>query len=168
MLPLVEMVNGTAQVAQLTFAPFDSGFAADRRQFCPDARAALQASGEVIFFNSGALGTGTGRQARAQFGRAEENRRRPAMRLIGRGRLRKAFRAAGCVCRPTPRSRGPSGFGSGTRAKGRSVQLRFRPSCGNCDARLLRSRTWWRSQNRKPRGASALGGHAEGVEAQGS
>jgi len=52
-------VAGNAQVAQLHLAPFDSGFGADRRQFCTKTREALEVgvNGEkVIFFNSGANG----------------------------------------------------------------------------------------------------------------
>jgi DNA-binding beta-propeller fold protein YncE len=52
-------VAGNAQAAQLHLAPFDSGFSADRRQFCTKTREALEVgvNGEkVIFFNSGADG----------------------------------------------------------------------------------------------------------------
>jgi len=38
----------------------DSGFTTDRRHFCQNTRDALEAAGEVVFFNSGADGTGGG------------------------------------------------------------------------------------------------------------
>jgi YVTN family beta-propeller protein len=54
-------VNGTAQVSQVTLAPFDSGFKADRSQFCQATRDASEGSGDpanpLIFFNSGPTGT---------------------------------------------------------------------------------------------------------------
>ena len=54
-------VNGTAQVAQIALAPFDSGFKADRTQFCQATRDAIEGNvvnGEtLVFFNSGKDGT---------------------------------------------------------------------------------------------------------------
>ncbi|MGH8240491.1 MAG: YncE family protein, partial [Steroidobacteraceae bacterium] len=54
-------VSGTAQVAQITLAPFDSGFQADRTQFCQATRDATEGNvinGEpLVFFNSGPAGT---------------------------------------------------------------------------------------------------------------
>lgn len=61
-----DAVDGTAQVNQLVLHPLASGFAADRRQFCLNTRQALQASGEVKFFNSGADGSKDGASQLAQ------------------------------------------------------------------------------------------------------
>ncbi len=46
-------VDGTAKAAQLYLEPFNSGFFADRRQFCQGTRDELEDAGQVIFFNSG-------------------------------------------------------------------------------------------------------------------
>jgi DNA-binding beta-propeller fold protein YncE len=46
-------VDGSAQAEQLYLKPFNSGFFADRRQFCQGTRDALENAGQVIFFNSG-------------------------------------------------------------------------------------------------------------------
>jgi DNA-binding beta-propeller fold protein YncE len=59
-------VNGTAPAAQITLAPFDSGFKADRRQFCQESRDQIEgtvippSTDALIFFNSGAQGTDNG------------------------------------------------------------------------------------------------------------
>jgi YVTN family beta-propeller protein len=53
-------IGGTATVAQLKLLPLQSGFKADRRQFCLKTRLAQQAAGEVLFFNSGAAKTNDG------------------------------------------------------------------------------------------------------------
>jgi len=50
----------TTPVTRLLLKPLASGFNADRRNFCPQTRAALQAAGTVKFFNSGANGAGDG------------------------------------------------------------------------------------------------------------
>jgi DNA-binding beta-propeller fold protein YncE len=52
--------------ARLTLEPMLSGFNADRRNFCPQTRAALQAAGTVRYFNSGADGSGNGAAALAK------------------------------------------------------------------------------------------------------
>ena len=53
-------------VSQFTVAPIDnSGFAADRRQFCQNTRDILQDQGDVVFFNSGVNGDGDGAAALA-------------------------------------------------------------------------------------------------------
>jgi DNA-binding beta-propeller fold protein YncE len=55
-------VAGNAQVAQLNLSPLDSGFAADRRQFCQNTRDQIEGTvlapntPALIFFNSGAAG----------------------------------------------------------------------------------------------------------------
>jgi YVTN family beta-propeller protein len=51
---------GTTSVSRLLLKPLASGFNADRRNFCAQTRAALQAAGAVKYFNSGADGTGNG------------------------------------------------------------------------------------------------------------
>jgi YVTN family beta-propeller protein len=56
----------TATVTRLTLEPLLSGFNADRRNFCPQTRAALQTAGTVRYFNSGADGAGNGAGALAQ------------------------------------------------------------------------------------------------------
>src|SRR5688572_10701926 len=56
---------GTATVTRLLLKPLASGFNADRRNFCPQTRAALQTAGTVKFFNSGADGAGNGAGALA-------------------------------------------------------------------------------------------------------
>jgi DNA-binding beta-propeller fold protein YncE/cytochrome c553 len=48
---------GTATVARLLLEPMASGFSADRRNFCPLTRDALQTAGTVKYFNSGPDGT---------------------------------------------------------------------------------------------------------------
>jgi DNA-binding beta-propeller fold protein YncE len=55
----------TAPVTRLLLKPLASGFNADRRNFCPQTRAALQAAGTVKYFNSGADGAGNGAGALA-------------------------------------------------------------------------------------------------------
>jgi DNA-binding beta-propeller fold protein YncE/cytochrome c553 len=50
----------TAAVTRLLLKPMASGFNADRRNFCPQTRAALQAAGTVKYFNSGGDGLGDG------------------------------------------------------------------------------------------------------------
>ena len=48
-------------VYEYTLAPLaDAGFTADRRQFCQSTRDTLQLESEVVFFNSGADGSGDG------------------------------------------------------------------------------------------------------------
>ena len=54
-----------APVTRLVLNPLASGFNADRRNFCPQTRAALQSAGTVKFFNSGADGAGNGAAALA-------------------------------------------------------------------------------------------------------
>ena len=50
-----------AGVAQLYIEPLaDSGFSADRRQFCGNTRDILQSQGDVVFFNAGVDGDGDG------------------------------------------------------------------------------------------------------------
>jgi DNA-binding beta-propeller fold protein YncE len=63
-----EAVANTANVtpARLVLEPLLSGFNADRRNFCPQTRAALQAAGTVRYFNSGADGLGNGALALAK------------------------------------------------------------------------------------------------------
>jgi len=52
---------GTAAVTRLLLKPMLSGFNADRRNFCPLTRDALEIAGTVKYFNSGPLGNnGTG------------------------------------------------------------------------------------------------------------
>jgi DNA-binding beta-propeller fold protein YncE len=51
---------------RLVLEPLLSGFNADRRNFCPQTRAALQAAGTVRYFNSGADGLGDGALALAK------------------------------------------------------------------------------------------------------
>lgn len=54
-------VGNWAKVDSITLPPLDdSGFTADRRQFCLNTRQILQANGEVVFFNSSADGMGNG------------------------------------------------------------------------------------------------------------
>jgi len=50
----------TATVSRLVLEPLVSGFNADRRNFCPLTRTALQTAGTVKYFNSGADGAGNG------------------------------------------------------------------------------------------------------------
>ena len=58
--------QGVARVRQITLPPLaDSGFNADRRQYCQKTRDILQDNGEVVFFNSGADGQGDGAAALA-------------------------------------------------------------------------------------------------------
>ena len=57
---------GTATVTRLLLKPLASGFTADRRNFCPLTRDALQTAGTVVYFNSGADGTGNGAAALAK------------------------------------------------------------------------------------------------------
>jgi YVTN family beta-propeller protein len=54
-----------APVTRLLLKPLASGFNADRRNFCPQTRAALQTAGTVKYFNSGADGAGNGAAALA-------------------------------------------------------------------------------------------------------
>jgi DNA-binding beta-propeller fold protein YncE len=56
----------TATVTRLLLEPLASGFNADRRNFCPLTRDALQTAGTVKFFNSGPDGTGNGAAALAK------------------------------------------------------------------------------------------------------
>ena len=61
---------GTAAVTRLLLKPLASGFNADRRNFCPLTREALQAAGTVKYFNSGPDGTnglGAGQLAKQTF-----------------------------------------------------------------------------------------------------
>jgi DNA-binding beta-propeller fold protein YncE len=59
-------VDGTAQAAQIALAPFDSGFKADRRQFCQESRDQIEGTvlapntPPLIFFNSGKDGVDNG------------------------------------------------------------------------------------------------------------
>jgi len=46
-------IDGSPDVQQYSLAAMASGFTADRRQFCLETRRALDANGEVVFFNSG-------------------------------------------------------------------------------------------------------------------
>ena len=57
---------GNAQVSQLFLKPINSGFGADRRNFCLLTRQALAAAGTVKYFNSGADGLGAGANALAK------------------------------------------------------------------------------------------------------
>ena len=58
--------QGVTRVRQITLSPLtDSGFNADRRQFCQKTRDILQDNGEVVFFNSAADGQGNGAAALA-------------------------------------------------------------------------------------------------------
>jgi DNA-binding beta-propeller fold protein YncE len=61
-------VDGNATVSRLTLAPRDSGFTADRRQYCLNTREALQSDPgtPTLFFNSGPDGTGDGAAQLAQ------------------------------------------------------------------------------------------------------
>ncbi len=52
--------------SRLLLEPMLSGFNADRRNFCPQTRAALQLAGTVRYFNSGADGSGNGALALAK------------------------------------------------------------------------------------------------------
>jgi DNA-binding beta-propeller fold protein YncE len=54
---------GTAAVTRLLLKPMVSGFNADRRNFCPFTRDALQTAGTVKYFNSNADGLGNGAAA---------------------------------------------------------------------------------------------------------
>jgi YVTN family beta-propeller protein len=54
-----------ATVTRMILEPMASGFNADRRNFCPQTRQALQAAGTVRYFNSGADGAGNGALALA-------------------------------------------------------------------------------------------------------
>ena len=58
--------TGNAAARQLILKPMASGFAADRRNFCPLTRLALAAAGTVKYFNSGADGLGAGAAALAK------------------------------------------------------------------------------------------------------
>jgi YVTN family beta-propeller protein len=59
-------VDGNAQVTQIALAPFDSGFKADRRQFCQESRDQIEGTvlapntPPLIFFNSGKDGVDNG------------------------------------------------------------------------------------------------------------
>jgi len=57
---------GTAPVTRLLLKPLASGFNADRRNFCPLTRDALQTAGTVKYFNSGPDGTLNGAAALAK------------------------------------------------------------------------------------------------------
>jgi YVTN family beta-propeller protein len=57
---------GTAVVTRLLLKPLASGFNADRRNFCPLTRDALQTAGTVKYFNSGPDGTLNGAAALAK------------------------------------------------------------------------------------------------------
>ena len=57
---------GTAPVTRLLLKPLASGFNADRRNFCPLTRDALQTAGTVKYFNSGPDGAGNGAAALAK------------------------------------------------------------------------------------------------------
>ena len=57
--------HGSVDVQQIILPPLDSGFKADRRQFCAKTRQILQDAGEVVFFNSGPDGDGDGAAALA-------------------------------------------------------------------------------------------------------
>lgn len=65
-IALAQIDLGTPTPSQLFLAPVATGFNADRRNFCPQTRAALQAAGTVRYFNSGANGTGNGAAALAK------------------------------------------------------------------------------------------------------
>ena len=56
---------GIAAVSRLLLKPMASGFSADRRNFCPGTRDALQTAGTVVYFNSGVLQNGNGAAALA-------------------------------------------------------------------------------------------------------
>lgn len=58
--PVADALSGRVAVREITLQPLDSGFAADRRQYCLNTRQALQQAGNVKFFNSGVDGTGDG------------------------------------------------------------------------------------------------------------
>ena len=55
-----DALSGSVAVREITLQPLDSGFAADRRQYCLDTRQALQQAGNTKFFNSGVDGAGDG------------------------------------------------------------------------------------------------------------
>ncbi len=57
---------GAATVTRLLLKPMASGFNADRRNFCPLTRDALQTAGTVKYFNSNADGLGNGAAALAK------------------------------------------------------------------------------------------------------
>lgn len=65
-IALSQIGLGTPTPAQLYLSPVQTGFTADRRNFCPQTRLALQAAGTVRYFNSGADGTGNGAGALAK------------------------------------------------------------------------------------------------------
>ncbi len=56
----------TTPVTRLLLKPMASGFTADRRNFCPQTRDALQTAGTVVYFNSGVLVNGNGAAALAK------------------------------------------------------------------------------------------------------
>lgn len=59
-------LSGDTEVFEYTLEPIaDTGFSADRRQFCQDTRDVLQADGDVVFFNSGIDGSGDGARSLA-------------------------------------------------------------------------------------------------------
>lgn len=56
-----ESLRGAPSLAEYVLSPIaDTGFTADRRQFCQKTRNILQENGEVVFFNSGVNGDGDG------------------------------------------------------------------------------------------------------------
>jgi Lactonase, 7-bladed beta-propeller len=57
---------GGTTVTRLLLKPMQSGFSADRRNFCPQTRDALQTAGTVVYFNSGVLVNGNGAAALAK------------------------------------------------------------------------------------------------------
>lgn len=59
-------LGASPALSRIVLSPIaDSGFTADRRQFCRNTRDILQAQGEVVFFNSGVDGNGDGAAALA-------------------------------------------------------------------------------------------------------
>jgi DNA-binding beta-propeller fold protein YncE/cytochrome c553 len=58
--------TATTPVTRLLLKPMASGFSADRRNFCPGTRDALQTAGTVVYFNSGVLRNGNGAAALAR------------------------------------------------------------------------------------------------------
>jgi len=60
-----QALNGKIAANPLFLSPLDSGFSADRRQFCQLTREAQQLAGDVIFFGSGVDGSGNGSAALA-------------------------------------------------------------------------------------------------------
>lgn len=65
-ISLAQFNLGQRTAAQLFLSPLQTGFTADRRNFCPQTRLALQQAGTVRYFNSGADGTGNGAGALAK------------------------------------------------------------------------------------------------------